>query len=739
MSSNRPANRLANERSPYLLQHAHNPVDWYAWGEEAFNKAQQTKRPIFLSIGYSTCHWCHVMEKESFENDEIAQYLNEHFVSIKVDREERPDVDKLYMDFVVALMGHGGWPLSVFLTPTLEPIMGGTYFPPDDRRGFTGFKTILKLISKQWNESADKITEQGQHILQIISKGDSGETDASSSASASQITHKLYKFLSSRFDPLHGGFGSAPKFPKTVDLEFLEFLWMFEARSNSEEIRARSEDSVKMLQRTLGRMAAGGIRDHVGGGFHRYSVDGEWHVPHFEKMLYDQSQLLCIYADFCLLTEGRMKQIVREISDYMISQLRHKEGGFYAAEDADSLGSHGNEKLEGAFYVWEKKEIVEALSDQKFPNGKLISDAFMQLFDVKDNGNVSPSKDPQGHLLDKNVLRIVAEYGKIAEEFGVDEAILKDKIDESLKKLKPIRDARPRPHLDSKLVAAWQGMAISGLAKASSALKDASLLQKAEECAEFVEKHLKDSSGYLRVAYVDEHSAITNGSHPIRAFAGDYAFVVQGLIDLFVVSQDVKYLKRAFHAQKEMNDKFWHSETNRGYFINEKGDGKLPRMIEEYDGAEPCATSVGLSNCSRLADLLLDEQMKTFVRTAFTALNRKIADSPHAIPKLLLAYKIFDEGTRKITIVGSRNDQLVKEMQEMANSYCVANTALLVADPNDEWLMGCSAELKSLTDNSQSLPFVQICQGHECLLPIRTVDALQQTLDSLFPLSSSSA
>src|SRR5205809_117848 len=407
-------NRLAHEKSPYLLQHAHNPVDWYPWGEEAFAKARRENKPIFLSVGYSTCHWCHVMAHESFENEEVAAIINREFVNIKVDREERPDVDRVHMTFVQATTGGGGWPMSVWLTPDLKPFVGGTYFPPEDRYGQPGFKKVLERVATAWKENHDKIVEQGGQIVAALRESQSGGTGEGKIDAA--IVGAAYQQLDRSYDPKEGGFGNAPKIPRPVALNFLTRFYARDPKSDADK------QALEMALFTLRKMAAGGMHDHIGGGFHRYSVDRYWHVPHFEKMLYDQAQLAVAYLDAFQITRDRQYEAVaRDILDYVARDMTSKEGGFFSAEDADSpvvaaIGAdrgHG-ETQEGAFYVWTKKEIDEALGD--------AAEIFDFHYGVQPHGNAPEGSDPQDEFRGKNILierhtnRETAEHFKKTEE-----------------------------------------------------------------------------------------------------------------------------------------------------------------------------------------------------------------------------------------------------------------------------------------------------------------------------------
>ncbi len=445
-------NRLAHEKSPYLLQHAHNPVDWYSWGEEAFAKARQENKPIFLSVGYSTCHWCHVMAQESFENGEVAAIMNREFVNIKVDREERPDVDRVYMTFVQATTGGGGWPMSVWLTPELKPFVGGTYFPPEDRYGQPGFKKVLERVATAWKENHDKIVEQGSQIVAALRESQSAAT--AEDKSDATVLDAAYRQIDRSYDPKEGGFGNAPKFPRPVTLNFLTRFYARDPKSDA------GKQPFEMVLFTLGKMEAGGMHDHIGGGFHRYSVDRYWHVPHFEKMLYDQAQLAVAYLDAFQITRDKQYQsVARDILDYVGRDMTSKEGGFFSAEDADSpvvrgIGDAGHSKTaEGAFYVWTKKEIDETLGD--------AAEIFDFHYGVQAHGNAPEGSDPHDEFRGKNILIERHTIAETAQRFKKSEEEITKSVAQSREKLFAIRAKRPRPHLDDKIIAAWNGLMIS--------------------------------------------------------------------------------------------------------------------------------------------------------------------------------------------------------------------------------------------------------------------------------------
>ncbi len=542
-------NRLAHEKSPYLLQHAHNPVDWYPWGEEAFAKARRENKPIFLSVGYSTCHWCHVMAHESFENEEVAAIMNREFVNIKVDREERPDVDRVYMTFVQATTGSGGWPMSVWMTPDLKPFVGGTYFPPEERYGQPAFTKVLERIATAWKEDHDKIVEQGSKIVEALRESQSaapgeGKIDGS-------VADAAYRQIDRSYDPKEGGFGNAPKFPRPVTLNFLTRFYARDPMSDS------GKHALDMTLFTLRKMAAGGMHDHIGGGFHRYSVDRYWHVPHFEKMLYDQAQLAVAYLDAFQITKDKQyESVARDILDYVARDMTSKEGGFFSAEDADSpvpvptrrgdrreeslqeseAGAHPDKSglqktAEGAFYVWTKKEIDDALGDS--------AEVFDFHYGVQAHGNAPEGSDPHDEFRGKNILVERHTIAETARHFEKSEAEITKVLAQSREKLFVIRAQRPRPHLDDKIISSWNGLMISAYARAAQVLDDPRYLEIATRSADFVRTKLYDPS--RKVLY----RSYREGRSNIEGFADDYAMVIQGLLDLYEASFDVEWLKFA--------------------------------------------------------------------------------------------------------------------------------------------------------------------------------------------------
>lgn len=578
-------NQLASEKSPYLLQHAHNPVNWYPWCEEALALAKKENKLIFLSIGYSSCHWCHVMEKESFENEETARIMNDKFINIKVDREERPEIDKLYMTFILLINGSGGWPLSIFLTPDLAPVTGGTYFPPNDRWGMPGFKTILNKVALKWETSRDDLTETGLSVLEAIEKSVSqkrvdGDTDENPMSIEEKFLQavKIYKRA---FDPVWGGTNGAPKFPEVSKLNFLFHAF----------VQTKDEEVLKIALNTLDKIANGGIHDHVFGGFARYSVDKKWHIPHFEKMLYDQGQLLMAYANAYKITkDAKYLDIAHKIFVYLTKDLYHSVGGgFYSGEDADSLPARDSkEKIEGAFYAWNYDEVEELFKEnaEKFPLANSL-DVYSFHYDVKENGNVEPASDPHGHLLGKNILFVKGSLAATAEMFGTNPdtvaAILR--VGNSI--LHAAREKRPRPHLDRKIITAWNGLVLSGISKlacSSDAPHRDEYLRVAKKQIEFIKENSFDASAgkLLRACYGegDQNEFTSRGPKPIYGYLDDYAFLIKGLIDYYVASLDVTILYWAKELQEIQDELFW-DQKNGGYFYSEAAQADVVVRMKE--------------------------------------------------------------------------------------------------------------------------------------------------------------
>lgn len=719
-------NALAAEKSPYLLQHADNPVAWLPWGEAAFAKARAEQKPIFLSIGYSTCHWCHVMAHESFENADIAAILNEHFVPVKVDREERPDVDKVYMSYVQAMTGHGGWPLSAWLSPDLKPFHGGTYFPPEDRHGRMGFPSLLRAIAKAWADDRDKLLAESSRVIASLSEyhesrraeaGPAGELhDAGGEA-----FEKCYQYLNENFDATHGGFGGAPKFPRASNLHFLLRAAMIQGLDTE-----AGREAVSMVATTLRKMAGGGIRDHVGGGFHRYSVDEAWFVPHFEKMLYDQAQIAVNALDAHLVTgDERFAWIAREIFDYALRELSHPAGGFYSAEDADSLLEHGAPAhAEGAFYVWTRAEIGGAL-------GAEDAALFRAHFGVEEGGNVSAGLDPHGEFSGKNILMQRRPLAETAASLGLHPQAAADRLASALERLRAIRAARPRPHLDDKVITAWNGLMISALARGAASPaaclddKREFYLDAAVRAAEFVERELFD--GTRGVLYRN----FRDGRGSSEAFAEDYAYFIAGLLDLYEATFDARWLRRAEGLQQVMDALFLDAERG-GYFNSRADDASIVlRLKEDYDGAEPSPNSVAASNLLRLAAALHDEALRARALGVIEALRPQWARVPHALPEMLCAIERALEAPRQVVLAGDPASREFRALAAELRSKPGPNRAVLAAPGDDEagrWLAARAPWLAEMKPGRDGRARAFVCERFTCQAPVADPGALRALL-----------
>ena len=705
-----PTNRLAHEKSPYLLQHAGNPVDWLPLGEEAFAKARAENKPIFLSIGYSTCHWCHVMAHESFEDEATAEIMNREFVNIKVDREERPDVDRVYMTFVQATTGHGGWPMSVWLTPDLKPFVGGTYFPPEDRYGHPGFKKVLQRIAQAWREDRDKISEQGTRIIAALAEATSSHRGDDVQLSADTL-EAGFREIARSYDEHEGGFGRAPKFPRPVTLNFMFRVY---ARHRGGAIGGRA---LEMNLHTLRKMAAGGMHDHLGGGFARYSVDEFWHVPHFEKMLYDNAQLAVAYADaFQITREPMFAQVTRDILEYVRRDMTAPDGGFYSAEDADSLVEHGKpEHAEGAFYVWTQPEIEAALG--------VDSAVFNFHYGVQPNGNAPAGADPHGEFVGKNILIERHSIDETARHFRRPVPEIEQLLSEARCTLFGVRAKRPRPHLDDKIITAWNGLMISGFARAAQVLGDAEYVATAERAAAFIRSHLYNKSTKTLVRNYRQ------GRSAVEGFADDYAFTIQGLLDLYEASFDVEWLKFAIELQTTLDRLFFDVE-NGGYFSGTGNDPSiLLRMKEDNDGAEPAASSVAALNLLRLSQLLNDDAMRQRAVRTIMAFGATLSRVPSAMPQMLVALDASLSKPRQIVIAGERDQHDTRALLRELHTAYLPNKVIILADgeARQQFLREKLPELAAM-EKAGGRATAYVCENFACQAPVNDPVALRELL-----------
>jgi hypothetical protein len=718
------ANRLGTAASPYLLQHADNPVDWYPWGQEAFDAARAQDRPIFLSIGYSTCHWCHVMAHESFENQAIAELLNGAFVSIKLDREERPDIDRVYMSYIQALTGHGGWPLSVWLTPDLKPFYAGTYFPPEDRQGRAGFPTILRAIARGWREDRVRLVEEAERVVvSLQERADERAVPAAGKVAplaeaAGTAFEKAYQYYAESFDPRHGGFGGAPKFPRPANLEFLLRCAALQGLGSEAGIEAAA-----MVAKTLGGMAKGGIHDHVGGGFHRYSVDGEWFVPHFEKMLYDQAQIvMCALGSWQATGDERPAWLARGVLEYVLRDLTSPEGGFYSAEDADSLPEGGSENVEGAFYVWTLDEVQGVLG----PDAGLAA----AHFGLTAGGNVPRERDPHGEFAGKNILAQARPLVETATLLGTEPQTANDRLASCLSLLLAARSARSRPHLDDKVVAGWNGLMISALARAavvpaeSLADRRPAYLAAALRAAEFAERELFNLAGGV------PRRSWRRGSGSGPGFAEDCAFLVQAWLDLYEATFDHAWVKRAEMLQQVLDALFWDSQKG-GYFNSAAGAADVVvRLKEDYDGAEPAASSTAALNLFRLASLTSNEELRDQGRRAIAAFRGRWEEAPHAMPQLLCAFETALEPPRHVVVTGDSASREFAALVSVLHEQLGPRRALVALDGSPgsrEWFASRAPWLRSMGSPGAG-PTAFVCEEFVCRAPARTPDELRRAL-----------
>lgn len=591
-------NRLLYEKSPYLQQHAHNPVNWFPWKEEAFNKANKENKPVFLSIGYSTCHWCHVMAHESFEDESVARLINEIFIPVKVDREERPDIDKVYMQVAILMTGSGGWPLTIFLTPDKTPFFAATYIPKNNQYGHKGLIEILQQVKELWKYQQNKLLEQGNQLIDALQKN---SVNLNGEILTNEILERAYQEFSDRFDNKAGGFGKAPKFPSPHQLLFLLRYWK----------RTENEQALAMVEKTLQSMQAGGIFDHIGFGFHRYSTDKNWILPHFEKMLYDQALLSMSYLEAYQMT-GKIiySDTARKILNYVTRDMMSEEGGFYSAEDADSEGE------EGKYYLWTEKELKDILDKDEFVFVK-------KYLNIETEGNLYKKGQPGEIFGNRNIF-----YKGFQEQTRADitkEIVVSDtgKWEKIREKLYGIRAKRIPPDKDRKILTDWNGLIIAALAKAAQVLEDEDFLEAAKKAADFIFRRLEDSSNHLLHRY-------SEGDAAIPGFLDDYAFLIWGLLELYKATFSNEYLQKALDLNKVLFLDFWDEKNGGFYFTSANNEQLLIRQKEVYDGAIPSGNSVAFCNLLKLADFTGNKQFKQRAYQLLKAFSPMVEQNPSA-------------------------------------------------------------------------------------------------------------
>ena len=694
-------NKLISEKSPYLLQHAYNPVEWFPWGEEAFQKAKDEDKPIFLSIGYSTCYWCHVMEREVFEVESIAKEMNRMYVNIKVDREERPDVDRVYMSALQAMTGSGGWPMSMFLTPELKPFYGATYVPPKSKYGLPGFEDLITQLYDAWKNRRDEVLESGNNIIEHIREA--SQNTASETELNKEMLLKGAQQFKNGFDEEYGGFGGAPKFPRPPGINFLLRAYY----------RFEDSESLQMVIRTLLQMAKGGMYDHLGGGFHRYSVDRYWRVPHFEKMLYDQAQLAVNYLEAYQITgDNYFAEITRDTLTYVSRVMTHPEGGFYSAEDAESVidPAEPHTKEEGAFYVWSKSEIDKFLGDD--------AEIFNYYFGVNEYGNAPQGSDPHSVFVEKNILYKAHSLSETSNKFERSTDEINSLIERSKRVLFDAREKRPLPHKDDKILTSWNGLMISAFAKAYSVFNEPAYLEKSKNAADFILENLYDPESKILL------HCWRDGEAKIDAALEDLSFFIQGLIDLYEASFDEKYLKTAIEFSELMINDFY--DAAEGGFFDTSGKDKsiLVRTKEDYDSAEPTGNSVAICSLLRLSALTGNTELYDIAYRSVLAFSGKLEKMPYAMPQMLVALDSLLHKPKQIIIAGSNDETAFRMLREVSSRF-IPDKVLVNIDPK--------AAAGSITFASKIVQVTgettaYVCEDFACRLPVKTAGELADLL-----------
>jgi uncharacterized protein len=657
-------NHLSQETSPYLLQHANNPVEWYPWGEEAFSRARTEDKPVLLSIGYSACHWCHVMAHESFEDTEIASLMNENFINIKVDREERPDIDSIYMEAVQALTGSGGWPLTVFLSPQGKPFFGGTYFPPEDRHGMPGFPKVLKAAADAYRNHRSDIERSTKKLLAAMS----GHTNRSAAIEplTVDILSEAYLTLKQNFDLQNGGFGTAPKFPQPMALEFL--LTYFR--------RFQDTGSLEMVELILEKMARGGIYDQLGGGFHRYATDSRWLVPHFEKMLYDNALLSHVYLHGYLATGKQLyRRIAEETLDYILKEMTAPEGGFYSTQDADSEG------VEGKYYLWTYDEIVQAVGEEQ---GKIINDYF--------------GVTAEGNFEGQNILHIANGIIPGASS----------KIEQAKSSLLKKRQQRVKPSRDDKVLASWNGLMLASLAEAASVLERQDYLAAAVANGSFLVNSMI-SHGYLRRTYKD-------GVAKISGYLDDYALVIEGLLSLHQATFSGNWLRQAIKLAETMIELFWDDATKTLYYTSDMHENLFVRPRSIYDSPLPSGSSAATSVLLKLATLAGNERFRQIASQSLRSMRDFLEQHPLGFANWLCALDFYLSTPKEIVIIGPRNSPATSQLLRALYSMWLPNKVVAACDPGDPAPL---LELKLFEDRRMinNQPTAYVCENYTCKTP----------------------
>ena len=678
-------NRLGNETSPYLLQHAHNPVDWYPWGEEALARAKAEDKPILLSIGYSACHWCHVMERESFENEEIAAIMNRHFVNVKVDREERPDLDEIYMNAVQIMTRQGGWPMTMFLTPDLQPFYGGTYFPPDDRYGRPGFANVLQAVAAAYSDRRGDVAKQAaqivEHLTQLSSVSDHGHD------LTGDLLDGAFRHFRSTFDSHYGGFGNAPKFPPSMGLPFLLRYWQ----------RTGNSDALEMAELTLEKMARGGMYDQLGGGFHRYSTDAVWLVPHFEKMLYDNAQLVVAYLEAYQATKKPFySEIAAETLDYVLREMYDADkGGFYSAQDADSEG------VEGKFFVWSLDEVDRIL-------GRENAEVFCEFYDITGSGNFEG----------ENIPHIQTPLDVFANKLRVDEAELEEILRKGKQELFEVREGRIKPGLDDKILTSWNGVMIRGMAFGFQLLNDPRYLDAAERSADFILTELSQSDGLLLRTY-------RAGKSHLNAYLEDYSYLSAGLIALYEASFNPRWLKEAARLAEVMIEQFWDTSSSGFFFTGKAHESLIVQSKSAYDSATPSGTAMAVHSLLRLAKHLDRADFHDKAVQALSLYYHQMENAPSGSGQLLCELEFLLSTPKEIAVVGETNaDDTMAILREIHGRF-LPNKIVAMLDPYDaQPSADASLPLTAGKTQIDGKATVYVCENYACQTPTTEIGEL---------------
>ena len=679
-------NRLINETSPYLLQHAHNPVDWYPWGDEALARAKALDKPILLSVGYSACHWCHVMERESFENAEIASMMNERFVSVKVDREERPDIDSIYMTAVQMITGHGGWPMTVFLTPDGKPYYGGTYFPPEERGGMPSFPRVLTAMSEVYHNNRGDVLQSVEQILERMNQASNLTADGAVEPLTADVMRQAVGRIAEDFDDRHGGIGMQPKFPQPMTYEFLLRYYM----------RTEDADALEMAELTLQRMALGGIYDQIGGGFHRYSTDAFWLVPHFEKMLYDNALLARLYLHAYQIAGNPLyRRIVEETLAYVTREMTSPEGGFYSAQDADSEG------VEGKFFVWTPHEIGAALGDAD-------AEPISRYYGVTAHGNFEG----------RNILRVAMSAANLARESDMDAAEFDALLQRGKAKLLEVRNRRVAPNLDDKILTAWNGLMMRAFAESAAVLGRSDYAAVAERNARFVCDALIRDGRLLRT-YKD-------GNAKLNGYLEDYAFLIDGLLALHEVTLNPEWLERAIALGRDMARLFWDEATGQFFDTGDDHEALVVRPKDIMDNAIPCGGSMAADVLLRLAVITGDADMQRRAATALRSVRNLMARFPTAAGHWLGTLDFYLSKPKEVVIVGTPGYTATDALLRAANRHYAPNRVMLgIADTADA-IDG--VPLLANRGKIDGLPTAYVCENYVCRLPVTDAEALARQL-----------